>query len=340
MKPYKHVSSEDRCVLKAYLKEGKSYRWIAPRWGHSISTISEEIKAGSKSGLREDYDPYAAHIQSTLRKVSANRSNPLKSDEVRQYVIEKLQQKEWSPEEISHRMAYDYPKDEDMRISHETIYQFVNSAQGRALGLIGSLRRGKPRRERRRYRLKPSRGTQGLGKVPGIDQRPKAVSGRSRFGDWETDSMLGKKKKGAILSVQHERKARYTVFKKCKDKSARETRKAINSQLERFPKSLRRTLTFDRGTEGAEYSHIAEKLDLETYFCDAYASWQKGSVENCIGLIRQYIPKGTLLETITEAQLKVIQDKLNHRPRKCLGWKTPHEVLSAHCKRLGVRLPT
>ena len=109
-------------------------------------------------------------------------------------------------------------------------------------------------------------------------------------------------------------------------------------KLEPFPEQFRRSLTFDRGTENTEYEKIESSLRLNAYFCDPYTSWQKGGVENVIGLLRQYLPKGTDLSTVSSKQLKIIQERLNNRPRKCLGWKTPNEVLSVHLQRLGVRI--
>ena len=147
--------------------------------------------------------------------------------------------------------------------------------------------------------------------------------------------MLGRRKKGQIISVQQERKSRYVLFTKCKDKSASQTKKVIMRRLKKIQEPLRRTLTLDRGTENAEY----KTFGLPVFFCDPYSSWQKGSVENVIGLLRRYLPKGLDLATVTPRQLKAFQNKLNHRPRKILGFKTPHEVLSSHCSRLGVQLP-
>lgn len=148
--------------------------------------------------------------------------------------------------------------------------------------------------------------------------------------------MLGRRKKGAIVSIQQERKSRYVLLTKCRDKSSRQTQKAVRGQLQGFSRKLRRTLTLDRGTENAEY----KAFGLPVFFCDPYSSWQKGSVENVIGLLRRYLPKGRDLATVTPKQLKAIQNRLNNRPRKILGFKTPAEVLSSHCKRLGVRIPT
>ena len=146
--------------------------------------------------------------------------------------------------------------------------------------------------------------------------------------------MLGRRKKGAIISVQQERKSRYLLLTKCRDKSAPQTKRAIVRRLT-IAAPIRRTLTLDRGTENAQYKNFG----LPVFFCDPYSSWQKGSVENVIGLLRRYLPKGMDLGTVTPTQLKTIQNKLNNRPRKILGWRTPAEVFSSHCSRLGVQLP-
>ena len=146
--------------------------------------------------------------------------------------------------------------------------------------------------------------------------------------------MLSGRESGAAVSVQQERKARYVLLTKMRRKTARAMRAAVRRQLGIFPPELCRTLTLDRGTENAEH----ETFGLPVYFCDPYSSWQKGSVEQVIGLVRRYIPKGTDLRTVSSKQLQSIQDRLNNRPRKVLGFQTPYEVFSSHCKRLGVRI--
>ena len=326
MASYIHFSQEERCVLAAYLSEGLSLRSIAAKLKRSVGGISMEITRSSLDGTRERYDPYAAHLGSRMKKWDANRRNPMKDEALQEHVRAQLKEG-WSPEVIAGTLKKE--KGEAV-VSHETIYQWAYKED-----LVAKLPRGKPRRHRKRWRLKASRGTQGLGIVPRIEERPKAVSSRRRFGDWEGDSMLGKRKKGAIVSVQQERKSRYVLFTKCKDKSASQTKMAVMQRMKKVEQPIRRTLTLDRGTENADY----RSFGLPVYFCDPYSSWQKGSVENVIGLLRRYLPKGTDLATVTPKQLKTLQDKLNHRPRKCLGFKTPHEVLSSHCHRLGVQLP-
>ena len=335
-KHHSHFSLEERSVLAAYLSDSLSLRVIAGKLGRSPGTLSEEIRKNSPDGSRASYDPHSAHFTASFRKWEANSRNPLKSDRVRAYVIGKLQEEQWSPETISNRMEEEYPRDEEMRISHETIYQFVNSEEGKVLGLVRHLRRGKFRKDRRRY-IPKGRAQNCFRDVKSIHERPKVIGSRKRYGDWETDTMEGSHESNAAVSVQKERRSRIVRLTKVRNKSAPETCRAIVRRLQSFPKTLRRSLTFDRGTEGAEHRKVERLLELQTYFCDPYSAWQKGAVENVIGLIRQYFPKGTDLSFVTPRQLKSIEDKLNNRPRKCLGWKTPNEVFSAHLQTLGVR---
>jgi transposase, IS30 family len=333
---HSHFSLEERSVLAAYLSDSLSLRAIAKKLSRSPGTLSEEIRKNSPDGTRASYDPHSAHLAASFRKWEANSRNPFKSDRVRFFVVEKLQKEQWSPETISNRMKEEYPRDEDMRISHETIYQIIHSREGKELGLVHHLRRGKFRKHRKRYAPK-GRQQNCFRDVKSIHDRPKIIGSRKRYGDWETDTMEGSRESSAAVSVQKERRSRIVRLSKVKNKSAPETRRAIVRTLQSFPKTLRRSLTFDRGTEGAEHDKAAKVLELETYFCDPYSAWQKGGVENVIGLIRQYLPKGTDLSFITSNQLKIIENKLNNRPRKCLGWKTPNEVFSAHLHTLGVR---
>lgn len=326
MASYTHFSQEERCVLAALLREGFSLRSIAKKLQRSVGGVSMEINRSSPDGSRGRYEPHAAHLGSRMKKWDANRRNPLKDEALQSYVQKQLTEG-WSPEVIAGRLKEER---KEPIVSHETIYQWAYKQN-----LVACLPRGKPRRHRKRWRLKASRGTQGLGIVPRIEERPKAVLSRHRFGDWEGDSMLGRRKKGSIVSVQQERKSRYFLLSKCRDKSAAQTRKAVTHRFRNVPERLRRSLTLDRGTENADW----ESFGLSVYFCDPYSSWQKGSVENVIGLLRRYLPKGLDLATVTPRQLLALQNKLNHRPRKCLGFKTPYEVLSSHCSRLGVQLP-
>lgn len=336
MKQYDHLTREERFVIGAYLSDGLSLRAVARKLKRSISCISREITLNSPDGTRERYIPEYADTVVHFRKWDANTHNPMKKAAVKEYVIKRLQL-DWSPEQIAGRIALDFLKDKSMRISHETIYQYANSREGKELGLIKHLRRGKPRRERR-YRLK---GTSVKVPIPnriGIQKRPGIVAARKRFGDWEGDTMKGTMT-GPALNVAGERRSRFALLKKIPNLTAFATRQALIKKLRPFPKTVRRTFTFDNGVENAEHEKIAKSLNLNIFFCDSYASWQKGFVENLIGLIRQYLPKGKSLLSLTKNQLKWIQNRLNHRPRKSLNFRTPHEVLFNHLKHLGVQLP-
>lgn len=330
-----HLKKEERHVLHVYLQEGYSLRKIAQKMNRAVSSLSEEVRVG---GGRENYDPILSDFHAKLRKWKANSRNPLKSKEVWEYVMVKLKEG-WSPQQISERIRLDYPNDRRMSISHETIYQFVSSKEGREMDLAKRLRRKQFRKLRkgRMESLRPKKQ-----KIPDrvpIHERPKAVEARKRYGDWEADLMEGKRNTKACLSVQKERKSQYVRLRKVKDKSARENTIAVTQSLHDFPPALRRTITYDNGSENAGHMLINDSLGTFSYFCDPYSSWQKGSVENIIGLVREYLPKGTDLNEVADEQVQEIEHKLNHRPRKALNYLTPHEVLFKHLKKLGVRFP-
>jgi IS30 family transposase len=336
-KKYKHLTLEDRHVFYAYLKEGISLRGIEKRMKRKASGLCREIKKNSKDGTRVGYYPDFAYLKSKFRKWDANRRKPLKSREVMEYVLEKLRL-QWSPDQISKTILLDYPNNPEMSISHETVYQFINSPEGKELGLVKQLRQGKPRKMRKKRVIPMDPKKQAIPGRISIHDRPSIVNKRRRFGDWESDLMEGSRKSREVLSVQKELKSQHILLKKLKNKSSEATKKDITRKLKALPQSLRRTITFDNGRENAQHMKLTSALGIKTYFCDPYSSWQKGSVENVIGLIRQYIPKGTDLSTVSHQQIQKIQDRLNNRPRKCLGYKTPHQVLSKHLKTLGVQL--
>lgn len=336
-KKYNHLNRQDRHVFYAYLRENLSFRKIEERMERKASGLCREIKEHSKDGTREGYEPDFAHLKSQFRKWDANRRKPLKSREVMEYVLEKLKA-EWSPEQIAETIRLDFPHDSEMRISHETVYQFINSDEGKELGLVTSLRRAKFRKKRKKSDRPIDPKKQAIPGRISIHERPGIVSKRCRFGDWESDLMEGNRSSKIVLSVQKELKSQNVLLAKLKDKSSDETKKDIIRKFRSLPKSLRRTITFDNGRENAQHMNLTKALGIKTYFCDPYSSWQKGSVENIIGLIRQYIPKGTDLSTISDKRIKEIQDRLNNRPRKCLGYKTPHQVLSKYLKTQGVQL--
>ena len=231
-------------------------------------------------------------------------------------MVERLLQEEWSPEQISLWLESEH----SIRISHEWIYQYVLQDKAKGGVLYRHLRCQKQRRKRYgRY----SRRGQLINRVS-IDERPAIVDTRRRLGDWELDTIIGKAHKQAIVSLT-ERKSRLTLIQKVEQKTVDNVANAIISLLK--PIACRvHTMISDNGKEFARHETIAEALKAKFYFAHPYASWERGLNENTNGLIRQYFPKNCDFTMITEKQIKYVMDKLNNRPRKCLGIKTPNQV--------------
>ncbi len=208
-------------------------------------------------------------------------------------------------------------------ISHESIYHYIYNKDGRYEGLYKYLRQGKTKRQKKHTRKS---GKLRIPERKSIHQRPEVVGARIRYGDWESDSVIFSKQKN-ILSVQSERKSKLIRIHKVINKTAEETKYALIRSIESLPGELFKTITFDNGTEGAKHMEIQKEYGITTYFCDPFASWQKGGVENANKLIRHYLPRSTDLDKLTDRDIYEIQEKLNNRPRKCLGYKTPNEVM-------------
>jgi IS30 family transposase len=230
--------------------------------------------------------------------------------------VDTLLRQDWSPEQISGGLR----RVQGIRISHEWIYQHIFANQRRGGDLSQHLRHLKKRKKR--GRIYDRRGK--LPNIKSIDLRPKIVESRRRLGDWEVDTILGKRKGQAIVTLV-ERKSRYTLLAKAESQSSAAVRNQICHLL--LPlKGRVYTITSDHGKEFSEHEEIARRLELSFYFAHPYSAWERGPNENTNGLLRQYFPKYTSFEEISDAQLESVMDKLNHRPRKTLGYRTPYEV--------------
>lgn len=312
----------ERQIIESGIRSGKSRRAIANSVGRDHRVIAREVKRNSRVDI--SYTARSAqhmtdHRERTRTKKKLERDTPL-----REYVIAQLR-KDHSPEQIVGRLnAYSPAHLNDRTLCHETIYQYIYEGEGRYQHLYPHLRRGKKKRQKQRAR-KPRTTT--IHERISIHARPEIVAQKHRFGDWESDSMVCKKQR-EILSVQYERKGQLARLHKCADKTAEATMQAIRETVTSLPQDLFKTMTFDNGTEGARHMDIRDDYNIATYFCDPYASWQKGGVENINGLIRQYIPKDGDLETMSDEDIYAIQEKLNNRPRKGLNYLTPNEVIA------------
>jgi IS30 family transposase len=316
------LSLDERVEIRLGLERSESLRSIAHRIERNVSTVSREVRA---NGGTCDYRPLAAQRRAFQRARRPKMTKLAASPDLRKRVISDLMRLR-SPQQIAATLRAQFPDDESMRISHETIYKSIY-VQGRGelrRELARCLRTGRARRVPRgridnRGRLKD---------MVMISERPAEVEDRAVPGHWEGDLVLGKDGKSAIGTLV-ERSSRYVMlFALPKGRGAEEVRLAMTRVIQTLPTSLRRTLTWDQGREMAEHRRFSVDTGVQVYFCDPHSPWQRGSNENTNGLLRQYFPKGISLRRFTEDDLMAAADSLNERPRETLGWKTPAEVLS------------
>jgi IS30 family transposase len=321
---YSHLSLNERYVIHHLRLYGLSGREIARRLDRHHSTIDRELLRNGPRFEGQVYVHEAAQRQADAR---SRWPRPFRRRDHRRlhlYVVAGLRN-DWSPEQIAGQLRRDHAADQRMRVSPETIYQWVYRDAASGGALFEHLRRGHCRRRKQgRY------GT-GRGLIPGrvgIADRPAVVARRTRFGDWEGDTLEGAKGKGGIVSLV-ERKSRYLLAAPLNDKSAATMAAKASWALKGVPRFVRKTLTVDNGKEFAKFKLIQQQTGLRVFFADPYAAWQRGSNENTNGLLRQYFPKGSDLSTLTQHALASAVKRLNHRPRKCLGYQSPHEVFNA-----------
>lgn len=313
----------DRQKLEYWLRTKQSTRAIAAIIRRDHSVLVRELKRNSANG-RSSYQADIAQKIFEERQHKQHRGKLDKYPTLKEYVVNGLK-KDWSPDVIAGRLKNDRPKTvSGQTISRESIYHYIYNKDGRFEGLYQYLRQGKNKRQKR-Y----SRKTCKL-RIPervSIHQRPEYINERKRYGDWESDSVIFSKQKTA-LSVQSERKSKLIRMHKVENKSAEETANAIIKTLESVPKELSLTITFDNGTENVRHTEVKKEYGVLTYFCDPFTSWQKGGVENANKLIRQYLPRKTDLNQLTDRDIYDIQEKLNNRPRRCLSYLTPNEIIN------------
>lgn len=317
-KKFKHLTKTDRLEIAGLKKKGYSGRAIADMLGWDHTAINRELKRGKVWGR---YDPTKAQHKSLVRRAASKyqgmkvRQRP----ELEIYVKAKLK-KHWSPEEIAGRL-----KNIDTHlpyVSAPSIYQWCYSPYGqRWCKYLPKKRYGRKKRSAKKTTktLIPNR--------KGLECRPQAANDRTEFGHFEEDTIAsGKKhqvKAGAAALL--ERKARYLKLKKIRSFKTKIHNQAIILMSAEFQKLM--TMTFDNGVENVHHEELQKELGIATFFCDPYSSWQKGSVENAIGLVRRFIPKGANFNDYSDRDLKRIESILNNTPKKCLGYKTPREVM-------------
>jgi IS30 family transposase len=311
MSTYQQLTSEQRYQISALKRIGHSQTEIAKELDVHKSTISREL---SRNTGERGYRPKQAHEKARERHAKATPTKRI-SVETWKVVEEKLRQ-DWSPEQVSGWLE----KRQEIRISHEWIYQHILADQQAKGDLYTHLRQyGKRRKRYGKYDRR--------GKLPNrvsIEERPQMVEQRERLGDWEVDTLVGKGHRGALVSLV-ERKSRYTLLQPVTQRLADLVADATISLLRPFADFVH-TITGDNGKEFAEHVRIAETLEANFYFAHPYSAWERGTNENTNGLVRQYFPKSTDFSSIAFSQTKIAADRLNHRPRKCLDFMSPFEV--------------
>jgi len=317
------LSLVEREEISRGVAAGESLRVLARRLGRAPSTLSREVARNGGRGR------YRAHRADRAAWQRARRAKPCKlvENSALRGVVEELLADRWSPQQIAGWLARTYPGDEEMHVSHETIYLtlFIQARGGLKRELTQHLRTRRANR-----RPKGTRPPSGKGQIVDpvmISERPAAVEDRAVPGHWEGDLIMGKRQ--TAIGTLVERWSRYVMLFPLPDgKNAESVRVALEATVQRLPEHLWQSLTWDQGKEMAQHAQFTIDTGVQVYFCDPKSPWQRGSNENTNGLLRQYFPKGTDLSVHTQADLDAAAHSLNGRPRQTLEWMTPSEKLA------------
>lgn len=313
----------EREEISRALAEGKSIRSIAARLGRSPSTISRELR---RNGGADNYRAVQADEAAWDRARRPQRCKLAKNRPLAKLVSEKLRQS-WSPQQISGWLQHTYPSEQSCQVSHETIYRslYIQARGALKRELLQHLRRTRGMRRSRHYTQK----TENHGRIVdavSISERPASVEDRAVPGHWEGDLLFGSH--NSQIATLVERQTRYVMLAKLHGKDTETVVNALIKHARKLPDDLYKSLTWDRGKEMAAHKQFTLATDIQVYFCDPQAPWQRGSNENTNGLLRQYLPKGIDVSTYSQARLNAIARQLNQRPRKTLGYQTPAELFS------------
>lgn len=319
MKRYKQLTIEQRYQIYGLKKAGFDQSEIAGELKVNKSTISRELKRNVGD---RGWHPRQAQEKTRERRLACKNANKFSPEDWVQVDI--LIRERLSPEQVSGRMAVE----NTLKISHETIYTHIYDEK-RAKGDLWRHLRCQKRCRKRYGSGQERRGT--LKNRVSIDDRPNIVDLKERIGDWEGDTVIGRDHKGAMVTLA-DRASRYTLATMLPGKHADGVTAAVTRLLKPHKRKCH-TVTFDNGKEFAGHEEIAKELKLDVYFAHPYHSWERGLNENTNGLLRQYFPKGTLFETVTEAEVQAAVTALNHRPRKILGFRSPFEVFFDKTRR-------
>lgn len=318
--PYQHVNAAERQVIQRAREAGESFRSIARSLGRSHTSISRECR---RNGMAEGYLAADAQPRAEARARTPRHHRRYMHRALQETVFDWLK-RDWSPEIISGCLRLEFPQATDMRVSAETIYQWIyrDARNGGSLHL--HLWRRQPRRVTHRSRM-PTHS-----RIPGrvdISERPAFVANRSRVGDWEGDTVVGRRNRGGLVT-HVERVTRFLVAGRVPNKRADTFSAVTNRLLGWVPDGLCHTMTLDNGTENAAHSLIAKAKNMDIYFAHPHSPWQRGANEQVNGLIRRYFHKGVDFRKVTDEQVEQVVLQINQRPRKCLNYQSPYEVFA------------
>ena len=323
------LTLKERVQIETLLNENKTKAYIAKTLKRSRSTITREVNKWVDNKT-DKYSADLAHWNAKDDYLNKRNTDKISTHKKLRFYVFKGLLNNWTPEQIAGRLKDKYPNDPIMSISHESIYRFIYLQPQARLNkkLIKLL----VRKKSRRIKPKKKRGTGSkiINQVS-IDNRPKHINLRKEVGHWEGDLMIGKNQKSAIGTIV-ERKSRYTLIIKLKARNANEVAKMFSKKLNQLNPVFKKSMTYDNGIEMARHEIITNRTGMKIYFAHPYSSWERGTNENTNGLIRRYLPKGTDFNEIDENKLLFIQEKLNNRPRKIIGYKTPNEIMDFELK--------
>lgn len=318
----RHLSLDEREEISRGLVAGESVRQLARRLDRSSSTVSREI---ARNGGAQAYRAAAADQRAWKQ---AERPKPCAlagNERLREVVAERLQH-DWSPQQIAGWLKVIHHNEPAMQISHETIYRslFIQARGLLKKELLGHLRSARAIRRGKTATFKGH--PRGIVEAISIRERPPEAEDRAVPGHWEGDLIAGSR--NTHIATLVERRSRYVVLVRVANRETATVVQALAQQVQRLPEGLMATLTWDQGKEMAAHKKFTIATDVKVYFCDPHSPWQRGSNENTNGLLRQYFPKGTDLSAFSQEQLDAVADRLNTRPRKTLGYRTPADKLA------------
>ena len=323
------LTLKERIQIETLLNENKPKSYIAKTLKRARSTITREVNKWVQSD-RDKYSAELAHWNAKDDYLNKRNTDKISNHKKLRFYVYKGLLSQWTPEQIAGKLKLDYPNDPIMSISHESIYRYIYTQPQASLNkkLIKLLVRKKTRR--RPAKKRRGTGSEIINQVS-IDNRPKHINLREEVGHWEGDLVIGKNHKSAIGTIV-ERKSRYTLIIKLKARNSKEVAKMFSKILNKLNPLFKKTMTYDNGVEMARHERITQNTGMKIYFAHPYSSWERGTNENTNGLIRRYLPKGTDFNLIDKKQLMIIQEKLNNRPRKIIGFKTPNEIMDSELK--------